>query len=132
MELVRSITHRLVENGSQIAAQKAIISAYETPTNFVLLIGRRAAALALPATAKTLVEMKDAQGKSVGTVILWQKGSGVALKLNLRDLPPGEHAIHFHAVAKCDGPDFKSAGGHFNPSAKKHGFEIPTATTPAT
>src|ERR1700685_3875945 len=40
MELVRSITHLLVENGSQITAQRAIISAYETLTTFVLSTGR--------------------------------------------------------------------------------------------
>src|ERR1700722_3460612 len=45
MELVRSITHLLVENGSQITAQRAIISAYETPTTFVLSTDRRARGL---------------------------------------------------------------------------------------
>src|ERR1700722_6553089 len=83
------------------------------------------AALTLPATAKTVVEMKDAQGKSVGREIGMRKGPGVPLRLVLHDLPPGEHAIHFPAVPKCDGPDFKSAGGHFNPGGKKHGFDNP-------
>jgi Cu-Zn family superoxide dismutase len=77
------------------------------------------------AMAKTKVELKDAQGKSVGDVIIWDQGSGVALDLNLRDLTPGEHGIHFHQVSKCEGPDFKSAGGHFNPESKKHGFDSP-------
>jgi Cu-Zn family superoxide dismutase len=79
----------------------------------------------LEATAKTKVELKDAQGKAVGDVVVWDQGAGVALELKLHDLTPGEHAIHFHQVPKCEAPDFKSAGGHFNPESKKHGFDSP-------
>jgi len=79
----------------------------------------------LPSAAKTKVELKDTQGKAVGTIVLWQKGAGVGLKIQLHDLPPGEHGIHFHQNPKCDAPDFKSAGPHFNPESKKHGLENP-------
>ena len=75
--------------------------------------------------AKTKVELKDGQGKPVCEVILWDQGPGVALQLKLHDLTAGDHAIHFHQVPKCEGPDFKSAGGHFNPESKKHGFKSP-------
>ena len=75
--------------------------------------------------AKVSVPMKDAQGKSVGTITLKTHGKGVEIKGNLENLTPGEHAIHFHREAKCDAPDFKSAGPHFNPSLKKHGLENP-------
>jgi Cu-Zn family superoxide dismutase len=75
--------------------------------------------------AKTKIELKDGQGNAVGDIIVWDQGSGVALQLELHDLTPGEHAVHFHQVPKCEGPDFKSAGGHFNPEGKKHGFDNP-------
>jgi len=86
--------------------------------------------LTLARAAKTVVEMKDAQGNSMGTIALWEsgtgpKGSGVGLELNLHGLPPGRHAIHFHQNAKCEAPDFKSAGPHFNPDQKKHGLQSP-------
>ena len=75
--------------------------------------------------AKTSVELKDAQGKSVGAAVISEPGNHVAVALDLHDLPPGDHGIHFHQNPKCEGPDFKSAGGHFNPESKKHGLESP-------
>ena len=77
------------------------------------------------AFAKTVVELKDAQGKNVGKVTLREVDHGVEMKLDLENLPPGEHALHFHREPKCEAPDFKSAGPHFNPDLKKHGLENP-------
>ena len=68
------------------------------------------------------VALKNNEGKEVGTLTVSAHSSGgVQITGRLMDLPPGVHGMHIHEAGQCDPPDFKSAGGHFNPSAKQHG-----------
>jgi Cu-Zn family superoxide dismutase len=83
---------------------------------------------AITATAQQKkVEIRNAKGESVGTAkISPAKTGGVSIKLDLKNLPPGTHGIHFHQVAKCEAPGFTTAGGHFNPTSKMHGLHNPS------
>lgn len=67
------------------------------------------------------VAMEGSDGADHGTVRLEDTPNGLLLQLDLRNLPAGSHAFHFHETGKCDG-EFTSAGGHFNPEKKKHGI----------
>jgi Cu-Zn family superoxide dismutase len=84
-------------------------------------------ALASPALAVDTASavLKDASGKDVGKATLTVTPSGVLVSLDLAAVPAGEHAFHIHAVGKCEPPDFKSAGPHFNPDETKHGLLNP-------
>ena len=68
----------------------------------------------------TTVEITNTQGKNVGTATLSPASKGVKIKLDVKDLPPGQHSIHIHQAAKCDPPDFKSAGPHFGAAHAGH------------
>ena len=89
----------------------------------LMLIAGVTAGAATAATPGATAVLKDAQGKEVGTATFTGSGSMVQMKLKVSGLTPGKHGIHVHEAGKCDGPDFKSAGGHFNPHGKKHGVQ---------
>ena len=52
----------------------------------------------------------------------FEETSGVVLMtVSARGLSEGTHAIHIHEKSDCSSEDGKSAGGHWNPTAKPHG-----------
>jgi Cu-Zn family superoxide dismutase len=83
-----------------------------------------AAAVANSATPPPIkpftIDIKNAQNQVVGTATLSSAPHGVRIKLDIKNLPPGGHSLHIHQFAKCEGPDFKTAGPHFNPDGASH------------
>jgi Cu-Zn family superoxide dismutase len=76
-------------------------------------------------TPKAKATLVDPQGKKVGEAMLEETAKGVKITLKVENFPPGEHAFHIHEKGLCDPPDFKTAGGHFNPFGKEHGLKNP-------
>jgi Cu-Zn family superoxide dismutase len=64
-------------------------------------------------------------GEPRGLVNFAQDGRQTIINIVATGLPLGMHGIHLHAVGRCEGPDFKSAGGHWNPMGKQHGRDNP-------
>jgi Cu-Zn family superoxide dismutase len=46
---------------------------------------------------------------------------GVTIDINVANVPPGKHGIHFHENGSCDDMG-NAAGSHFNPDKVKHGL----------
>jgi len=70
-------------------------------------------------------ELRNQSGESVGSAVLREESGRVRIVVQASGLTPGAHAVHIHAVGRCEAPGFQSAGDHFNPLGKKHGLENP-------
>ena len=93
-------------------------------------LGLVAVMAASPALAQTVATaaVKTGDGKDAGLVTVTEAPRGVLLKLELKGLTPGWHAVHFHEKGDCGTPDFKSAGAHVHTAATTvHGLLNPDA-----
>jgi Cu-Zn family superoxide dismutase len=66
------------------------------------------------------VELRGANGASIGFVKLTKQGGKVIVRGEVSGLTPGFHGFHVHSVGQCVAP-FTSAGGHYNPGGTGHG-----------
>jgi len=80
--------------------------------------GAKAAAAAPPLAANA--QIKGAEAGLSGSVQFIQNGAKVHVIADISGATPGQHGFHVHEKGVCTAPDFKSAGGHFNPSAAPH------------
>ena len=81
--------------------------------------------ISVQAAKKAKADLLNAKGAPVGTAVFTQKANGVQLDLKVSGLTPGLHGFHIHNVGRCEAPDFASAGPHFNPEGKQHGWDNP-------
>lgn len=72
-----------------------------------------------------VIPLVNAAGATVGSLQAEQRPGGVYIRIAAEGLAPGDHGLHLHAVGRCDGPAFQSAGGHWNPAGRQHGHLNP-------
>lgn len=71
------------------------------------------------------IALVNPAGSTTGAVQAEPRPTGTYLRIAVQSLPPGEHGLHLHAVGRCDGPAFESAGAHWNPAGRQHGHLNP-------
>jgi len=82
-----------------------------------------ATASAAGTSARAVLRMAD--GTEVGRATASESGGAVRVSVDASNLPAGVHGVHVHTTGRCDGPDFTTAGGHWNPTTMQHGSQNP-------
>lgn len=75
--------------------------------------------------ARATTTLLDGSGTKVGSATLTEMPSGVLISITVTGLGIGAHGAHLHAIGVCTAPTFASAGGHYDPRGRQHGFRNP-------
>ena len=75
--------------------------------------------------ARATAMLRTATGIDAGRATATEVAGGIRYTLDVKGLPAGMHGAHIHTTGRCDGPDFTTAGGHWNPTTRKHGSMNP-------
>ena len=89
----------------------------------VILAAAQAAATppAPPSEGPSVIDVRRADGSLAARAMIWQGRTGTEVRVQAAGLPAGQYGVHFHGVGRCEGPDFASAGPHWNPAERQHG-----------
>ena len=88
---------------------------------FAIFFGCKTANSSSSDNKLTLDFESKSKSSVTGTATFVEKNEKVIFVAKLSGLNPGVHAIHIHEKSDCTATDGSSAGGHWNPTFKKHG-----------
>lgn len=83
--------------------------------------GSNDAAAVPPSPRNAAATLNAADGSARGAARITEVDGGLRVAIDASGLPMGAHGVHIHTVGRCDAPDFMTAGGHWNPTQRKHG-----------
>jgi Cu-Zn family superoxide dismutase len=90
-----------------------------------MTVALAAAAMASPASTNVLgaasAQIRTAEGRVAGSALIPIRSDVIVVQVAATGLPRGRYAVHLHAVGRCEGPGFESAGPHWNPTGRQHG-----------
>lgn len=86
-----------------------------------VIIGCKTNSKSADSKSLNLIFESKSNSKVTGTATFVEKNGKVTFVAKISGLQPGIHAIHIHEKSDCSAADGSSAGGHWNPTFKKHG-----------
>lgn len=110
---------------SAVAPSRRLMPRLAAALPLIGVMGMQSACVTTPAPKSAAsAALMDGQGSMRGSVTITE-GADITVQVRAMGLAPGLHAVHIHAVGRCDAPDFATAGPHWNPMGKSHGAENP-------
>jgi Cu-Zn family superoxide dismutase len=79
------------------------------------------ASIASAQDGPTVLDVRTPTGQLVARAMVYSVPTGLEVRVQAQGLAPGHYGAHLHAVGRCEGPDFASAGPHWNPTSRHHG-----------